>query len=79
MGQDRRFRAAFKAIGQPLRQRILAPPSRALTTAPALKKDGAQAIDRSRRGLTTKIHALGNPVEVTLSTGQDRHLACAEP
>ena len=39
------------------------------------KKDGAQAIGRSRGGLTTKIHALvdalGNPVEVMLSAGQD--------
>jgi transposase len=33
--------------------------------------------------LTTKIHALvdvlGNPVEVTLSAGQDHDLTCAEP
>src|SRR5271156_968710 len=47
------------------------------------KKDGAQAIGRSRGGLTTKIHALvdalGNPVEVMLSAGQDHDLTCAEP
>ena len=47
------------------------------------KKDGAQAIGRSRGGLTTKIHALvdalGNPVEVMLSPGQDHDLTCAEP
>jgi transposase len=45
-------------------------------------KDGAQAIGRSRGGLTTKIHvlidALGNPVEVMLSPGQDHDLTCAE-
>src|SRR5208282_482286 len=44
--------------------------------------DGAQAIGRSRGGLTTKIHALvdalGNPVEVMLSPGQDHDLTCAE-
>jgi hypothetical protein len=46
------------------------------------KKDGAQAISRSRGGLTTKIRALvdalGNPVEVMLSLGQDHDLTCAE-
>ena len=43
----------------------------------------AQAIGRSRGGLTTKIHALvdalGNPVEVMLSPGQDHDLTCAQP
>jgi Transposase DDE domain len=43
----------------------------------------AQAIGRSRGGLTTKIHALvdalGNPVQVMLSVGQDHDLTCAEP
>ena len=38
---------------------------------------------RSRGGLTTKIHALvdalGNPVEVMLSPGQDHDLTCAQP
>ena len=47
------------------------------------KKNGAQAIGRSRGGLTTKIHALvdalGNPVELMLTPGQDHDLACAEP
>ena len=51
-------------------------------SAGAKKKDGAQAIGRSRGGLTTKIHALvdalGNPVEVMLSPGQDHDLTCAE-
>ena len=62
----------------------MTPLSCALTSiAPAPKKDGAQAIGRSRGGLTTKIHALvdalGNPVEVMLSPGQDHDLTCAEP
>jgi transposase len=52
-------------------------------SAGAQKKHGAQAIGRSRGGLTTKIHALvdalGNPVEVRLSAGQDHDLTCAEP
>src|SRR6185503_18414559 len=47
------------------------------------KKNGAQAIGRSRGGLTTKIHALvdalGNPVALMLTPGQDHDLACAEP
>src|SRR5215471_3310154 len=47
------------------------------------KKNGEQAIGRSRGGLTTKIHALvdalGNPVEVMLTPGQAHDLACAEP
>ena len=60
------------------------PPSCALTsTASAHEKNGAQAIGRSRGGLTTKIHvlvdALGNPVDVMLTPGQAHDLACAEP
>jgi transposase len=47
------------------------------------EKNGAQAIGRSRGGLTTKIHALvdalGNPVELMLTPGQAQDLACAEP
>ena len=46
------------------------------------EKNGPQAIGRSRGGLTTKIHALvdalGNPVELMLTPGQARDLACAE-
>jgi transposase len=45
-------------------------------------KEGAQAIGRSRGGLTTKIHALvhalGNPVEVMLSPGRHHDLTCTE-
>src|ERR1700694_1531878 len=52
-------------------------------SAGARKKNGPQAIGRSRGGLTTKIHALvdalGNPVELMLTPGQDHDLACAEP
>ena len=49
----------------------------------AHEKNGEQAIDRSRGGLTTKIHVLvdglGNPVEVMLTPGQVHDLTCAEP
>src|ERR1700690_562115 len=60
------------------------PPLSARTnTALGLKKDGEQAIGRSRGGLTTKIHALvdalGNPVELMLTPGQAHDLTCAEP
>jgi transposase len=51
--------------------------------APGREKNGPQAIGRSRGGLTTKIHALvdalGNPVELMLTPGQDHDLTCAEP
>ena len=47
------------------------------------KKNGAQAIGRSRGGPSTKIHALadalGNPCALMLTAGQDHDLACAEP
>ena len=47
------------------------------------KKNGEQAIGRSRGGLTTKIHALvdalGNPVDLMLTPGQAHDLTCAEP
>lgn len=53
-------------------------------SAGALKKGGTdQAIGRSRGGLTTKIHvicdALGNPVELALTPGQDADITQAEP
>ncbi|MGH8527168.1 MAG: IS5 family transposase [Gammaproteobacteria bacterium] len=45
------------------------------------KKNGGQAIGRSRGGLTTKIHALvdapGNPVRLMLTPGQAHDLVCA--
>ena len=47
------------------------------------EKNGAQAIGRSRGGLTTKIHvlvdALGNPFRLMLTPGQDHDLTGAEP
>ena len=47
----------------------------------ALRKNGEQAIGRSRGGLTTKIHALvdalGNPVALRLTPGQAHDLASA--
>ena len=47
------------------------------------RKNGAQAIGRSRGGLTTKIHvlvdALGNPFRLMLTPGQDHDLTGAEP
>src|SRR5260370_6141529 len=46
------------------------------------KKDGNQAIGRSRGGLTTKIHALvdalGNPANLMLTAGQIHDLAFAQ-
>ena len=52
-------------------------------SAGAQKKTVRKPFGRSRGGLTTKIHALvdalGNPVEVMLSAGQDHDLTCAEP
>jgi putative transposase len=54
-----------------------------INTAPVQEKNGAQAIGRSRGGLSTKMHALvdalGNPVELMLSPGQTNDLICAEP
>ncbi len=48
----------------------------------ALRKSGAQAIGRSRGGLTTKIHArvdaLGNPVQFALTEGQRHDYLLAE-
>lgn len=53
-------------------------------SAGALKKRGTdQAIGRSRGGLTTKIHticdALGNLVELGITTGQNADITKAEP
>ena len=54
-----------------------------INIAPAHEKNGAQAIGRSRGGLSTKIaalaDALGNPFELMLAPGQDHDLTCAEP
>ena len=51
------------------------------STVPGREKNGAQAIGRSRGGLTTKINALvdalGNPVRLILTPGQAHDLARA--
>ena len=79
--------AHFQAVGERSRQRVHDDRrhhcSRASTQRRCAKKNGEQAIGRSRGGLTTKIHllvdALGNPVEVMLTPGQAHDLSCAEP
>lgn len=58
-------------------------PSCVPTSIPlAPKKADSQKIDRSRGGLTTKLHvavdALGNPLRVILSAGQIADIDCAE-
>ena len=86
MGQKRGFRAYFQAVGERSRQRIHDDRRHHRTRASAqrrgTKKNGEQAIGRSRGGLTTKIHALvdalGNPVKLMLTPGQAHDLACAE-
>src|ERR1700674_2351119 len=87
MGEERRVRANFQAFGKRSRQRIHDDRRNHRARSPAqrrrAKKNGPQAIGRSRGGLTTKIHALvdalGNPVELMLTPGQAHDLACAEP
>src|ERR1700681_4503584 len=87
MGEERRFRSHFQVVGERRRQRIHDDRRLYRARAPAqrrgAKKNGPQAIGRSRGGLTTKIHALvdalGNPVELMLTPGQDHDLTCAEP
>jgi transposase len=53
-----------------------------ISTVPAPKKDGDQAIGRSRGGLSTKIHALvdalGNPVDFHLTGGEAHDLVGAD-
>src|SRR4029077_17912841 len=87
MGEERRFRSHFQLVGERRRQRIHDDRRLYRARSPAQcwrsKKNGPQAIGRSRGGLTTKIHALvdalGNPVELMLTPGQDHDLTCAEP
>src|SRR5229473_5711612 len=87
MGEERRFRSHFQVVGERRRQRIHDDRRLYRARSPAQfwrsKKNGPQAIGRSRGGLTTKIHALvdalGNPVELMLTPGQAHDLACAEP
>ena len=53
-----------------------------LTCSGCQKKSGTQAIGRSRGGLSTKIHAavdaLGNPVRIILTVGQQADITQAE-
>src|SRR6202030_4561903 len=87
MGEERRVRANFQAFGKRSRQRIHDDRRNHRARSPAqrwrAKKNGPQAIGRSRGGLTTKIHALvdalGNPVALMLTSGQAHDLAGAEP
>src|ERR1700704_1479610 len=87
MGEERRFRSHFQVVGERRRQRIHDDRRLYRARSPAQcwrsKKNGPQAIGRSRGGLTTKIHALvdalGNPVKLMLTPGQDHDLTCAEP
>src|SRR4030081_2299130 len=87
MGEERRFRSHFQVVGERRRQRIHDDRRLYRARSPAQcwrsKKNGPQAIGRSRGGLTTKIHALvdalGNPVELMLTPGQEHDLTCAEP
>jgi transposase len=87
MGKERGFRAYSQAVEQRSRQRIHDDRcyhcTRSSTQRRCAKKNGAQAIGRSRGGLTTKVHALvdalGNPVNLMLTPGQDHDLTCAQP
>src|ERR1700730_724002 len=87
MGEERRFRSHFQVVGERRRQRIQMIDASIVRahqhSSGARKKNGPQAIGRSRGGLTTKIHALvdamGNPVGLMLTHGQDHDLTCAEP
>src|ERR1700720_3984601 len=87
MGEERRVRANFQAFGKRSRQRIHDDRRNHRARSPAqrwrAKKNGPQAMGRSRGAPPTKIHALvdalGNPVELMLPPGQAHDLACAEP
>src|SRR6266478_3937209 len=87
MGEERGFRPYFQAAGQRSRQRIHDDRrhhrARSSTQRRCAKKNGAQAIGKSRGGLTTKIHALvdalGNPCNLMLTPGQKHDLTCARP
>ena len=76
MGEERSFERIFKLLASDHDNECMmidATIVRAPSTAPAHENNGAQAIGRSRGGLTTEIHALvdalGNPVEVMLTPG----------
>src|SRR6266851_1977234 len=87
MGEEWGFRPYFQAAGQRSRQRVhddrCHHRARSSTQRRCAKKNGAQAIGRSRGGLTTKVHALvdalGNPCSLMLTPGQVHDLTCAQP
>ena len=86
VGEERGFRADFQLLASDHDNEYMmidATIVRAHQHSAGSKKNGEQAIGRSRGGLTTKIHALvdafGNPVELMLTPGQVHDLACAEP
>src|SRR5436190_12208730 len=87
MGEKRGFRTCFQAVGKRSRQRIHDDRCHycacSSTQRWRAKKNGGQAIGRSRGGLTTKIHALvdalGNPCKMMLTPEQAHDLACAQP
>src|ERR1044072_8773263 len=86
MGEEWGFRTHFQAVGEGSQKRVHDDRRYHRARSPAqrwrAKKNGEQAIGRSRGGLTTKIHALvdalGNPVEVRLTPGQAHDLTGAQ-
>src|SRR5216684_1869031 len=87
MGQEWSVCSYLQDAGERPRQRIHDDRRHHRPRPPAqrrgAKKNGEQAIGRSRGGLTTKIHALvdalGNPVELLLTPGKASDLARAAP
>src|SRR5260370_1493806 len=87
MGEEQGLRPYFQAAGQRSRQRVHDDRRHhracSSTQRRCAKKNGAQAIGKSRGGLTTKIHALvdalGNPCNLMLTPGQKHDLTCARP
>jgi transposase len=87
VGQEWSFCSHLQDVGERPRQRVHDGRRHHRARPPAqrrgAKKNGEQAIGRSRGGLTTKIHALvdalGNPVELLLTPGQASDLGHAEP
>src|SRR6267378_3921670 len=87
MGEEQGFRPYFQAAGKRSRQRVHDDRRHhracSSTQRRCAKKNGAQAIGKSRGGLTTKIHALvdalGNPCNLMLTPGQVHDLTCAQP
>src|SRR5258706_6530450 len=87
MGEEQGFRPYFQAAGQRSRQRVHDDRRHhracSSTQRRCAKKNGAQAIGKSRGGLTTTIHALvdalGNTWKLMLTPGQKHDLTRARP